>query len=315
MKYIQLVYGSDYFDAILKNYLVDEIPENTMTDSSGHLKKFNWAYSDNDMIVRSDGETGEELECIVDVSGLCEALYKDLSEMTVEELFKNNSKPLGVLVRVSSDSGYGIYSAAHVNSLYYPISDNGMVYQVSDDKAIEDPEILHGLITDYIPVYENMTNTVNFLKDEGYELTTEPLKVKEVLYADKKMSLSEARYEFAKANKDNYRGWGEYDMYISNEKMPMFIQHRFSYYANDSIGYFIDTSAPVTEYDMLNMIYKDAGNPLVSVKDTAKAQKIADKTVSQYMTLGDDGRYVYVVYENNVMAWYYLPEANLSVIK
>jgi hypothetical protein len=190
-----------------------------------------------------------------------------------------------------------------------------MVYQVSDDKAIEDPEILHGLITDYIPVYENMTNTVNFLKDEGYELTTEPLKVKEVLYADKKMSLSEAQYEFAKANKDNYRGWGEYDMYISNEKMSMFIQHRFSYYANDSIGYFIDTSAPVTEYDMLNMIYKDAGNPLVSVKDTAKAQEIADKTVSQYMTLGDDGRYVYVVYENNVMAWYYLPEANLSVIK
>lgn len=313
LKYIQLVYGSDYFDAILKNYLVDDIPENTMTDSSGHLKKFNWAFSDNDMIVRSDGETGEELECIVDVSGLCEALYKDLSEMTVEELFKNNSKPLGILVRVSSDSGYGIYSAAHVNSLYYPISDNGMVYQVSDDKAIEDPEILHGLITDYIPVYENMTNTVNFLKDEGYELTTEPLKVKEVLYADKKMSLSEARYEFAKANKDNYRGWGEYDMYISNEKMPMFIQHRFSYYANDSIGYFIDE--PVTEYDMLNMIYKDAGNPLTSVKDTAKAQEIVDKAVSQYMTLDDDGRYVYVIYENNVMAWYYLPEANLGVVK
>ena len=66
---------------------------------------------------------------------------------------------------------------------------------------------------------------------------------------------------------------------------------------------------------MLNMIYKDAGNPLTSVKDTAKAQEIVDKAVSQYMTLGDDGRYVYVIYENNVMAWYYLPEANLSVIK
>ena len=315
LKYIQLVYGSDYFDAILKNYLVDDIPENTMTDSSGHLKKFIWAFSDNDMIVNTDGETGEEMDYIDDVDGLCKALYDDMSKMTVEELFKNNKKPVGILVKAHRDEGYYINTPTYANAAYYPINEHGMTYQMGEDKILYDPDIRHGMIDDYIPVYDNMTNTLKFLKDNGYELTTEPLKVKEVLYADKKMSLMEAQNEFARVNKDDYRGWGEYDVYLSDYNAPMFEQSYFGYDANYNMGYFIDTSAPVTEYDMLNMIYKDAGNPLTSVKDTAKAQEIADKTVSQYMTLGDDGRYVYVIYENNVMAWYYLPEANLGVIK
>ena len=107
-----------------------------------------------------------------------------------------------------------------------------------------------------IPVYENMTNTLKFLKDNGYELTTEPLKVKEVLYADKKMSLMEAQNEFARVNKADYRGWGEYDIYLSDYNNPMFEHTYFTFDANYNLGYFIDTSAPVTEYDMLNMIYK-----------------------------------------------------------
>jgi hypothetical protein len=186
---------------------------------------------------------------------------------------------------------------------------------MSEDKILEEPDMKHDLIISYIPVYENMTNTLKFLKDNGYELTTEPLKVKEVLYADKKMSLMEAQNEFARVNKADYRGWGEYDIYLSDYNNPMFEHTYFAFDANYNLGYFIDTGAPVTEYDMLNMIYKDAENPLVSVKDPVKAQEIVDNTVSQYMTLGDDGRYVYVIYEGDVMVWYYLPEANLDVIK
>lgn len=315
LKYIQLVYGSDYFDAILKNYLVDDIPENTEIDSSGNLKKFNWAYSDNDMILNTDGETGEEMNYIDDVDGLCKALYDDLSEMTVEELFKNNKKPVGILVRASEYEGYNATTPTYSTATYYPIDEYGTISKTVKDKVLEEPDMKHNLIISYIPVYENMTNTLKFLKDNGYEPTTEPLKVKEVLYADKKMSLMEAQNEFARVNKDDYRGWGEYDVYLSDYNAPMFEQSYFGYDANYNMGYFIDTSAPVTEYDMLNMIYKDAGNPLISVKDTAKAQEIADKTVSQYMTLGDDGRYVYVIYEGDVMVWYYLPEANLGVIK
>ena len=314
MKYIQLVYGSEYFDAILKNYLIDDI---TQYDSSGYLKRFNWSFSDSDMIVEYDEEGSglEELDYIEDVDGLCKALYDDLSKMTVDELLKNNKKPVGILVRASEGEGYNAYQPTYATSVYYPLDEYDMTYQMADDKLLEDPEIKHGVLADYIPVYDNMTNTLKFLKDNGYELTTEPLKVKEVLYADKKMSLMEAQNEFAKVNKDDYRGYGSYDLYISDYTETMFNQNFFSYDASYSMGYFIDTSACVTEYDMLNMTYKDAGNPLVSVKDPVKAQEIADKTVSQFMTLGDNGRYVYVIYEGDVMAWYYLPEANLSVLK
>ena len=317
MKYVQLVYGSDYFDAILKNYLIDDIPENTEYDSTGYLKKFNWAFSDSDMIVEYDEEGSglEELDYIEDVDGLCKALYDDISKMTVEELFKNNKKPVGILVRASKSEGYNAYQPTYATSVYYPLDEHEMTYQIADDKILEEPEIKHGLLADYIPVYDNMTNTLKFLKDNGCELTTEPLKVKEVLYANKKMSLMEAQNEFAKVNKDDYRGYGNYDLYLSDYSEPMFNQKFFGYDASYSMGYFIDTSACVTEYDMLNMTYKDAGNPLVSVKDPVKAQEIADKTVSQFMTLGDNGRYVYVIYEGDVMAWYYLPEANLSVLK
>ncbi len=311
IKYIQLVYGSDYFDAILKNYLVDDIPENTEYDSTGHLKKFKWAYSDKDMIIEIDNK----LNYIEDVDGLCEALYKDLSKMTVEDLFKNNNQPVGILIRSSVDVDWPGYSVTYANSPYYPLTDHEMAFQVADDKIIEEPDMAHGLIDSHIPVYADMTNTLTFLKDNGYELTTEPTKVKEVLYTDSKMSLYEAQKGFAKANKDDYRGWGQYDSMLPDYKTPMFRQNDFVYHSNDPIAYFIDKDAPMTEYDMLQMIYKDAGHPLTSVKDTAKAQEITDKTVSQYMTLDDDGRYVYVVYENNVMAWYYLPEANVNVLK
>ena len=315
MKYIQLVYGSDYFDAILKNYLVDDIPENTENDSTGYLQKFNWAFSDNDMIVSTDGENCEELDLIDDVDGLCKALYDDISKMTFEELFKNNKKPVGILVKGLEKEGYSICTPTYVSSVYYPINKHGVTYQMGEDKFLPDPDIRHGLIDSNVPVYDNMTNTLKFLKDNGYEIETEPLKVKEVLYADKKMSFTEAQNEFARVNKENYRGYGDYDDNIFDYNSPMFEMTFFGYDSNYNMGYFIETDATVTEYDMLQMIYKDAGQPLVSVKDSVKAQEIADKTVSQYMTLNDDGRYVYVIYEGDVMAWYYLPEANLSVIE
>ncbi len=317
MKYIQLVYGSDYFDAILQNYLVDDMPENTEYSLAGYLKNFKWAFSDSDMIVNDDEQNSvpEEMNYIEDVDGLCKALYDDISKMTVEELFKNNKKPVGILVKAYDNGGYDVRTPTYANAAYYPLNEHQMTYQIADDKILEDPEIKHGLIIEYISVYDNMTNTIKFLKDNGYEHTTEPLKVKEVLYADKKMSFMEAQKEFAKVNKADYRGYDDFNAYLPDYIAPMFDQTYFSYDASYVIGYFIDTTTVVTEYDMLNMVYKDAGNPLVSVKDPVKAQEIADKTVSQFMTLGDNGRYVYVIYEGDVMAWYYLPEANLSVLK
>lgn len=308
MKYIQLVYGSDFFDAILKNYLIEDIPENPQEDSTGYLKTFNWEYTDSDMIYKME----DGINYIEDVDGLCEALYKDLSVMSVDQLFKNNSHPVGVLARCYPDSDYPGATAAYAGDVYYPQSERGAL-QYTSDKVYEEIEYEYALLTDYIAVYPEMKNTIDFLKANGYELAEEPMKIKEVLYTDEPLSLVSAKVKFAEANKDNYRGWGEWDTYFTGYEELMFGPGTTRHYVNDVIAYFIDE--PVTEYEIIKRVYKDAGHPLISVTDTEKAQKIIDKTVSQYLTLNDNGRYVYVVYEEGPMACYYLPEANVNVIK
>ncbi len=308
MKYIQLVYGSDYFDAILKNYLVDDIPENTQYDSTGCLKGFNWALTDNDMLI----EIGEGMDCVTDVDGLCEALYKDLSKMSVDELFRNNNQPVGVLVKTAVDADYPGYTPSYVNNMYYPENASGGVEYIVDS-IVGEPDYNHALIDEFIPVYKNMTNTLTFLKENGYELKDEPMKIKEVLYTDGPMSLSVAKLEFGKANEESNRGWGSATEMFPYYDRTMFRQTDVSGHACDIVHYFIDE--PATEYDLIKRVYKDAGHPLTSVTDTEKAQKIVDKTVSQYLTINDNGRYVYVIYEEGVIVCYYLPEANVSVIK
>ncbi len=309
MKYIQLVYGSDYFDAILKNYLIDDVPENPQNDSTGYLKTFNWAYTDSDMIYKID----DGLDYIVHVDALCEALYKDLSVMSVDELFKNANHPVGVLVRCYPDTDFMGTTAAYAENVWYPNSDReGIEYIV--DEEYKEIELEHALLhNSFIPVYPEMTNTIDFLKANGYELTEETMKIKEVLYTDEPLSITGARWKFAEANRKDYRGWGACTSMIYDNDGANFDMLPMSFGHNDVISYFIDE--PATEYEILKMLYEDAGHPLTSVTDTEKAQKIIDKTVSQYLTLNDNGRYVYVVYEEGPMACYYLPEANLSVIK
>ncbi|MBQ8766030.1 MAG: hypothetical protein IJZ16_04440 [Clostridia bacterium] len=308
LKYIQLVYGSDYFDAILKNYLVDDIPENSQNDSTGYLKTFDWAYTDSDMIYRVE----DGLDYVEDVDGLCEALYKDLSVMSVDELFKNNNHPVGILAKCYPGSDYPGDTAAYAEDVYYPMSDRGAV-EYADDKVYEEIEYNHALLTNYIAVCPEMKNTIDFLKANGYEITEEPMKIKEVLYTDEPLSLVSAKYKFAEANKDDYRGWGTYTSMFYDYEELMFNQGVLRFFANDTVAYFLDE--PATEYEVINRVYKDAGHPLISVTDPEKAQKIIDKTVSQYLTVNDNGRYVYVVYEEGVMACYYLPEANVNVVK
>jgi hypothetical protein len=315
LKYVQLVYGSDYFDAILKNYLLEDVPENPNYDSTGYLKGYNWVFSDNDMII----DTEKELNFIKDIDGLCEALYKDLSKMSVEELFTNNKTPIGVFAKCYEDSDFPGMEPAYADYMHSPEGDGAGSYiaysYVGEDKEIAyDSLFTHALITDAIPVYAEMVNTVEFLNKNGYEVTEEPLKIEEVLYTDSPLSLHDATKLFAEANKDNYKGYGDWDYYYSDGYETLwFDQTYFALYSNDRVDFFLDEL--MSEYDLLKKVYEDAGHPLISVTDTEKAQEIFDNTVSQYLTLNDNGRYVYVIYEEGVMVCYYLPEANLSVIK
>ncbi|MBR2953264.1 MAG: hypothetical protein IKC45_02635 [Clostridia bacterium] len=310
-KYLELVYGSDFIDAIFKNYLVDDIPENPYEDSSGYFKKYLWQYSNSDMLLKADAP----FVAIEDVDGLGEALYKDLSAMSVEQLLKNNEKPVCILAR--GYEGMDFLGEVPVPSerKIYPIDKEGNI--IHDKEYKPEDEFIpaeYGLLYDYIPVYKNMTNTLELLNTNGCITDEKQLTIKEVLYTDSFMDYNKASYEFVELNKeDNDRMAYSYSLYYPDIETKSFEQVQYTKYRNDNIAYFIDET--MTEYEFLKKVYKDIGHPLESVTETEKAQKIFDNTVSRYMYLGDQGRFVYVVYEEGPIVCYYLPEANVSVVK
>ncbi len=309
-KYVETVYSSDFLDAILENYLLEDMPLNPQYDSTGYLKGFRWAFTDSDLLIKSD----EEINYIADVDGLCEALYKDLSMMTYEQLFKNNSRPVGVLFKSSMylDDYSGI-TPAMANHEYVPIDSD--IRYAEDKVMLSDDGDNYRLLNDIIPVYAQMTNTLEFLKANGYDIQDEELKIKEVLYTDSPLSFTGAKLQFVEANQKSYHGPGSYEnlLYSSYYYDLMFNHTWVRFYGNDMMEYII--TEPITEYDLLKKMYKEVGHPLISVTDTEKTREIVDFTVSQFFTLGDEGRYVYVIYEDGVMVCYYLPEANISVLK
>ncbi len=312
LKYLELVYGSDFFDAILKNYMLEDIPADTENNSTGWLKAWMWAYVDSNMLVN----VKEDVDYIKDTDGFLEALYKDISVMTVQELFKNPNHPVGIITKTSVDADYPGTTPAYADDVYNPINENGVTTYIEDKYVEEEREINHMLISEFIPVYPQMTNTIKYLEENGYDISEQPMKIKEVLYTDGPLSLYDAKAKFAEVNKSDYKGWGSY-----NSQFPEYTSVKFnlgdmgvySYYSNSELAYFINES--VTEYDLLKRAYKDAGHPLASVKDAEKAQKIFDNTVPNYLLVGDAGRYVYVVYEEGIIVNYYLPEANVGVVK
>lgn len=310
-KYLELVYGSDFIDAIFKNYLVDDIPEDPYNDSSGYFKKFLWMYSDSDVLLKSD----TPFVSIEDIDGLGKALYKDLSAMSVEKLLKNNEKPVCILARGYDDMDFaGMVPVTSKNKIY-PIDKEGNILYDKDYKP-EDEFVPaeYGLLNEYIPVYKEMTNTLEFLKANDCITDEKQLTIKEILYTDSFVNYNKALSKFVELNKkDNDKMAYSYSLHYPAIEIESFEQGMYSAYQNDMIGYFLDGT--MTEYELLKKVYKDIGNPLKSVTDTEKAQDIFDNTVSRYMYLGDQGRFVYVVYEEGIIVCYYLPEANLSVIK
>ena len=306
-KYLELVYGSDFIDEVFKNYLVDDVPENPYDDSTGYFKKFVWAYSDSDMLVKTD----TPFVCIENVDGLGEALYKDYAVMSAEQLLKNNEKPVCVLARGYEDE--------KDYSMTVPVFAEIMIDKINEDDSYfydkqYDGRTDYGLLDAEIPVYSYMTNTLEFLEKNGCITDEKQLTIKEVLYTDSFVNYNKASSEFVNLNRnENDKKAYSYSLYYPDFDIECFYQAAYSAFENDRLGYFIDKS--MTEYELLKKMYKDIGHPLTSVTDTEKAQEIFDKTVSDYMFLGDQGRFVYVVFEEGPIVCYYLPEANLSVLK
>ncbi len=77
-------------------------------------------------------------------------------------------------------------------------------------------------------------------------------------------------------------------------------------------GLFIDDEC--SSYDMLIKVYNEAEHPLKKL-DLAKSEQVLNNCVPFYSYYNDNGRFVYVIYENGIMMAYYLPQAKTSVLQ
>lgn len=320
MEYLKAVYSSDFFDLILKEYLINDPKEPTeeggvsdgiyyygdQNNSAGHLKVRNWAYISNTNLYPLNDGYYPEVDFIEDNEALCKALYNDLTKLTFEQLVTNNSKPVGILSTGGTD--YMGEEPNYASGIVHPVdSDHWESIDVAEDRA------KYGLTDTCIPVYPEMTETIAFLQNSGYDFAPVELTVKEVLYSDSPLNIANALFKFYEVNDKNYDGHGDYSYWSHDHNKVFFASSEFALYTLSESSWFITEDYSVV--DMLKKIYKDAGHPLKSVTDTAKAEQIANKSVSQYMVYGNNGRYVYVVYEEGPVVCYYLPEANVSVLK
>ncbi len=303
-KYLELVYGSEFFDVLLKEYFASNDESTT-----NPFKQYMWTIIDAHMLRKSE----DDLIYFEPSDELADALYKDLSAMTFEQLFKNTKQPLGVLVNSNADIDYVGVAPTYADDSYFPYDINGECFEDSKDKYNENIST-YSMFVEGIPVYEEMTNTVNYFKEYGYEFVAEELPVKEILYTDAPIDFNNAIFKWGEVNQTDYTGWGTYTDAIYEYKEQTFSVGAYNQQNPYNMSYFFKEK--ITAYDLLNDVYEDAGHPLISVTDTGEIDKIMNNIVSnEYLLLGDNGRYVYVIYEDGPIMCHYLPEANVSVIK
>lgn len=316
-EYEKTIYNSSYFDKVLETMLLKEpvamdekesemysYAEGPMyTGYEGQLAISGWHYVDSSVLLAAEAYqfAGEEIAADKE---FYQCLYNDLSKMTYEELFKNESRPLGVLSRYAS-------SYPKLTSDKIQDYDN---YYYHDDSVEQEPDRYGSMVQIDIPIYPQMTETLKYLNENGYE--PEPAfdgEIKEVLYTDSPIATNDAVLCFAEKNQNTYHGYGKWEdrIYVINAKI-FSCDGSIALDSLSQTGLFIDDEC--SSYDMLIKVYNEAEHPLKKL-DLAKSEQVLNNCVPFYSYYNDNGRFVYVIYENGIMMAYYLPQAKTSVLQ
>ncbi len=320
-EYIETVTNSNFFDALLEQRLLgfndkgisangqyyvysSKVDEEDITvavpDFISKLTYPLYSYVDNQGVVNNVKIYDESDVGLIDLENnreLATALYNDLSKLTYKEIFKNPEKPVGVF--------------AYVERITACKTDQ--IIKMQDDYFLEDMTYEYGGVqyanTEFC-IYKNMTETLKYLDDNN--ITFEGVyegEVKEILYTDSPLYLDSA-IALCLRDKDDYYTSFIYDDYI-NEGVEFGEFATLSVGTFENIQYKIDKDT--TCYDILKLAYSDIDHTLL----TAKAEKfdsILANTVTYFNTYGDNGRFVYIIYEDGTMVCQYLPEANVGVL-
>lgn len=312
--YDKAVFDSEYFHQILKlkllnidkesldyesnygsyEYLNGDIIQNSNAfyyfDSSLLSDNFNYReYAFNDDEVTPTYYFTDELK---------EALYNDLCKMTYDEYYGNNSEHVGA---IATDAASLTQETSTYTVGYDWLDFDGNYYTVED----ESKDVIKTCIATYsILIYPQMTETLEQL--EGIEPNPHKTDVKAVLCPDKKLSLSQALENL----RDYYSDYKTHGVYSSgNESIRLDF-----WLSGKKVNDLFEKKLQGTYLDFIEIVYSAKDVNVTRVDDKAKAKQISDASHSVYDTYGDNGRFVFVIYEDGCVVPKYLPEKSLSVL-
>lgn len=331
-EYMKTVVNSNYFDGVLEyNFLgFDENNKSKngeyslIGNASNSIGAFNYYDSQllvNYVPVEEEPDIGSEFELendkIIDYENdrdflimkgdeLATAIYNDISKMTYKELFKNNREPFGVL---GGEQGY----VCKTNDIVNPVDDEEIeLYYYGEEKDVAGVKEVYA----WLNIYPEMTETIAYFKNNNIEYTaTYNVPIKQVLYTDSKLDFGDAQRQFideaVKAQGENEH----YKNYFSSKTVPAVVYYGTG---NLSDSYFFNLSwyisEKATKEELVKKVYADIGHPL-GVVNAEKQDAVVSGSVGNYEIHNDNGRVIFIIYEDGSMIEKYLPEANVDVLK
>ena len=335
MNYLQKVYNSPYFDAVVEEQFLGFNEKNLSANGKYYLHDYDesmyegvyyaeiidnneigiFNYFDNSLVIKTPNlDKEEDYENAVQIfkgDELAHALYEDYTKMTFEDLFKNPNKPIAVLGHLGE-------KCFNANDTLKPSTNESEKYMYSDVTSVygdieyqnKNPDefvIRNSYIS--IPIYPQMTNTVNYFKENKMDFEYKyDGKIKEVLYSD--VSYDDAAAKYSEVVESRFDGLGNH--YFDTSKIIYFNNWNFSY---SRFRYLMDyISSDTNCMNLLKEVYETAESPLKPV-DKSKQQSVIDNAVPTYLTYQDNGKYIYIVYEDGTVISQYIPQANIGVLK
>ena len=342
-EYNKSVYESNYYKGLLKSLLIDDFTENDKESGiyyDEYGNKYNYDYANDtycpgkyrtvdwyyvgpnslfDGYDRNDGIT--DIPAIEDNDGLCKALYKDLIKLPYEKYFNNTTRPLGVLMLNFGEAFY--FDETYVLEWDRMVSESDYM-RVYNENYTPDKRFNAGYVCSGIYIYPEMTETIKFLKDNGYEFVPFSAKVKEVYFADTKINLDSASKTNAKNLLEKDKKFKEYSYYYDldrEEPNTFHFNYSLSSVTSPYFPYINNAMNKEGEYkesysNLFTKTFENAGIKLNKITDTKKAEEIVSKAVPSMKDIAnDDGRFIYIVYDNGVITEEYIPSSNIGVLK
>ena len=288
----------NYYDSQL---LVDYVPvdNESNTDYKEYINEY------GEQVIDYEGERDF---LIMKGDELATAIYNDLSKMTYEQLLKNNSEPFGVL-------GWEQSYVCKADDVVNPVNDEEIeLYYYGEQKDVAGIKTVYS----WLNIYPEMTETIAYFKNNKIEYTaTYNVPVKQVLYTDSKLDFGDAQRQFID---EAVKVQGKNDHYKTYFSIPAGRIPNVTYYGanalSDSLFFNLSwyLSEKITKEELIKKVYADIGHPL-GVVDAEKQDAVVSSSVGNYEIHNDNGRVIFIIFEDGSMIEKYLPEANVNVLK